>query len=79
MIEISCRNCRHFVPESSECRRFPPTPVVSTFLVQLPSTSTTMLPGINPVATAQLQGAVSQWPRMAPSAWCGEFRAATDS
>ena len=71
----SCQFCRHYNGQASECRRYPPTPVPASYLIQLPSTSSTLLPGINQVATANLQAATSQWSRVPPDAWCGEFSA----
>ncbi len=73
--ERVCRSCLHYNAPASECRRYPPTPVPATFLIQLPSASSTLIPGINQVATANLQVATSQWSRVPPDAWCGEFLA----
>lgn len=73
MADRSCRFCRHYNGQAAECRRYPPTPVPSTYLVQLPSPNTSLIPGINPIATANLQISTSQWSKVPPDAWCGEF------
>ncbi len=58
----SCRTCRYFLadkdnPDQGNCRRFPPTPMVSQFAP---------FPGAQP-------GITTAFPTMMWFGWCGEY------
>lgn len=58
----SCANCKFYIPQEGECRVGPPS-VVSVSVIR-------------PKDEPPLLSTKSEWPRVRPNDWCGDWKKA---